>query len=144
MSNPVKRTRAEITQPLPNPDKPYKFTFQFPVKIHIEADIFNSSDTNNLAIEVRKRKKDQVLYFVFIFIVQKFILPDQSSSIFWPAPGSFKQTTPYCYKLSTDIQLTLSPWTGKNIFFLLFNLFNLYTFFKFRTWCCCHSSCSVV
>ncbi|KAI9345097.1 armadillo-type protein [Pilaira anomala] len=95
LSNPVKRTTAEITQPLPNPDKPYKFTFQFPVKIHIEAEIFNSSDTNNLAIE--------------------FILPDQSSSIFWPAPGSFKQTTPYCYKLSTDIQLTLSPWTEPGV-----------------------------
>ncbi|KAI8050036.1 armadillo-type protein [Thamnidium elegans] len=93
--NPVKRTTAEITQPLPNPDKPYKFTFQFPVKIHIEADIFNSSDTNTLAIE--------------------FILPDQSSSIFWPAPNSFKQTTPYCFKLSTDIELALSPWTEPGV-----------------------------
>ncbi|KAI9267519.1 armadillo-type protein [Helicostylum pulchrum] len=95
LTNPVKRTTAEITQPLPNPDKPYKFTFQFPVKIHIEADVFNSSDTNTLAIE--------------------FILPDQSSSIFWPAPGSFKQTTPYCFKLSTDIELALSPWTEPGV-----------------------------
>lgn len=33
--------------------------------------------------------------------------------MFWPAPGHFKQTTPYCFKLSTDIDLALSPWTGK-------------------------------
>ncbi|KAI7891727.1 armadillo-type protein [Mucor mucedo] len=95
LNNPVKRTTAAITQPLPNPDKPYKFTFQFPVKIHIEVDIFNSCDTNALAVE--------------------FILPDQSSYIFWPAPGSYKQTTPYCYKLSTDIELVLSPWTEPGV-----------------------------
>jgi hypothetical protein len=52
LTNPVKRTTAEITLPLPNPDKPYKFTSQFPVKMHIEADIHNSSDTNSLAVEV--------------------------------------------------------------------------------------------
>jgi hypothetical protein len=44
----------------------------------------------------------------------QFILPDQSSFMFWPAPGHFKQTTPYCFKLSTYIDLALSPWTGNN------------------------------
>jgi hypothetical protein len=56
LDNPVKRATAEITQPLPNPEKPYKFTSQFPVKIHIEVDIFNSSETNALAVEVRKKR----------------------------------------------------------------------------------------
>ncbi|KAI8056522.1 armadillo-type protein [Gilbertella persicaria] len=91
----MKRMTAEITQPLPNPDKPYKFTSQFPVKIHIEADIFNAFDTNSLAVE--------------------FILPDQTSFIFWPAPGHFKQTTPYCFKLGTDVELKLSPWTEPGV-----------------------------
>ncbi|KAI8339839.1 armadillo-type protein [Blakeslea trispora] len=95
LDNPVKHTTADIIQPLPNSDKPYKFTSQFPVKMHIEAEICNAFDTNSLAVE--------------------FILPDQSSYMFWPAPGHFKQTTPYCYKLNTNIELKLSPWTEPGV-----------------------------
>lgn len=57
LDNPVKRTTAEITQPLPNPDKAYKFSSQFPVKLHIEVDVFNSSDTNSLAVEVNNKNE---------------------------------------------------------------------------------------
>ncbi|KAI9481345.1 MAG: armadillo-type protein [Benjaminiella poitrasii] len=95
LDNPVKRTKAKITFPLPNPDKPYKFNSHYPASIHIEADIFNSCDTNSLAIE--------------------FILPDQSSFIFWPSPAHFKQTTPYCFKLSTNVALSLSPWSEPGV-----------------------------
>lgn len=52
LDNPFKRTTAEITEPLANPDKPYKFTSQFPVKLHIEAEIMYSSDINTIAVEV--------------------------------------------------------------------------------------------
>ncbi|KAI8334516.1 armadillo-type protein [Choanephora cucurbitarum] len=95
LDNPVKHTTAVILQPLPNSDKPYKFTSQFPVKMHVEAEVLNAFNTNSLAVE--------------------FILPDQSSYMFWPAPGHFKQTTPYCYKLNTDIELKLSPWTEPGV-----------------------------
>lgn len=94
LDNPVKRTTADIIFPQPNPDKAYKFASKYPVKLHLEVDVFNCNDTNQLAIE--------------------FILPDQSSFMFWPAPGHFKQTTPYCFKLMTDVELDLSPWTGKH------------------------------
>ncbi|KAI7897651.1 armadillo-type protein [Cokeromyces recurvatus] len=95
LDNPVKRTKADITYPLPNPDKPYKFNSKYPASIHIEADIFNSCDTNSFAIE--------------------FILPDQSSFMFWPPSGHFKQTTPYCFKLSTNVELSLSSWSESGV-----------------------------
>ncbi|KAG2214549.1 hypothetical protein INT46_003099 [Mucor plumbeus] len=95
LDNPVKRTTADIILPQSNPDKPYKFASKYPVKLHLEVDVFNCSDTNQLAIE--------------------FILPDQSSFMFWPAPGQFKQTTPYCYKLATNVELSLSPWTEPGV-----------------------------
>lgn len=95
LDNPFKRTAAEIIEPIANPDKPYKFTSQFPVKMHIEAEIMYSNDINTIAVE--------------------FILPDQSSYIFWPAPTHFKQTKPYCFRLSTDVELTLSPWTEPGV-----------------------------
>ncbi|KAI8642763.1 armadillo-type protein [Parasitella parasitica] len=95
VDNPVKRTTADIVLPQSNPDKPYKFASKYPVKLRLEVDIFNCSDTNQLAVE--------------------FILPDQSSFMFWPASGHFKQTTPYCFKLSTSVELNLSPWTEPGV-----------------------------
>lgn len=99
LDNPVKRTTAEIILPRSNPDKPYKFASKYPVKLHLEVDVFNCSDTSQLAVE--------------------FILPDQSTFIFWPAPGHFKQTTPYCFKLTTNAELNLSPWTGNLVCHIL-------------------------
>ncbi|KAK4516908.1 DNA-binding transcription factor yap1 [Mucor velutinosus] len=95
LNNPVKRTTAEIILPQSNPDKPFKFASKYPVKLHLEVDVFNCSDTSQLAIE--------------------FILPDQSTFMFWPAPGHFKQTTPYCFKLATNVELNLSPWTEPGV-----------------------------
>lgn len=48
----MKRTSAIITYPLPNSDKPYKYKSTYPIKIDIEADIFNADDINCIAIEV--------------------------------------------------------------------------------------------
>ncbi|KAI8968585.1 armadillo-type protein [Mycotypha africana] len=84
-------TTAEITLPKPNVDKPFKFKSEYPVAMRVEADIFNAYDTNTIAVEI--------------------ILPDQLSIIFWPSPSHFKPVKPYCYKLSTDVQLSLEPWT---------------------------------
>ncbi|OAD00939.1 hypothetical protein MUCCIDRAFT_112360 [Mucor lusitanicus CBS 277.49] len=95
LDNPVKRTTAEIILPQSNPDKPFKFASKYPVKLHLKVDVFHCSDTSQLAIE--------------------FILPDQSTFMFWPAPGHFKQTTPYCFKLDTSVELNLSPWTEPGV-----------------------------
>ncbi|KAG1141018.1 hypothetical protein G6F37_009150 [Rhizopus arrhizus] len=86
----MKRTSAVITYPLPNSDKPYKYKSTYPIKIDIEADIFNADDINCIAIEL--------------------ILPDQSSHLFWPAPSHFKPITPLNYKLCTHIELQLPAW----------------------------------
>jgi hypothetical protein len=64
LDNPVKRTTAKVTFPLPNPDKPYKFRSQYPVKLHIEADIFNLFDTNMIAVEVST-------WFLLLFLLNE-------------------------------------------------------------------------
>lgn len=38
-------------------------------------------------------------------------MPNESSHVFWPAYSHFKPATPLSYKLSTDIELELPPWT---------------------------------
>ncbi|RCH94569.1 Integrator complex subunit 4 [Rhizopus azygosporus] len=90
-NNPVKHTSAVITYPLPNADKPLKYNAIYKLKLHVEADIFNVNDITYIAIEV--------------------ILPNESSHVFWPAYSHFKPATPLSYKLSTDIELELPPWT---------------------------------
>jgi hypothetical protein len=57
---------AEITQPFPNADKPYRFISKYPVKIHLEADIFNACDTNNIAVEV-------MIMFIYLKVLYLFI-----------------------------------------------------------------------
>jgi integrator complex subunit 4 len=51
-SNPVKHTSAVITYPLPNADKPLKYSAIYKLKLHVEADIFNVNDITYIAVEV--------------------------------------------------------------------------------------------
>ncbi|CAO3690704.1 unnamed protein product [Rhizopus stolonifer] len=94
LDNPVKKTSAVITSPLANPDKPFKYKSAYPLQLEIEADIFNTDDVNNIAIEV--------------------VLPNQNSHVFWPSPGDFKPITPLNYTLSTQVEIPLLAWQDTN------------------------------
>ncbi|KAI8374468.1 armadillo-type protein [Radiomyces spectabilis] len=95
LDNPVKRTRATITWPLPNRSKPLKFSSQFPIKLSVEADLYHVLDPNDIALEI--------------------VLPDQSCHVFWPTSNDFMPTTPYCYKLSVDVELLIANWTETGV-----------------------------
>ncbi|KAG0166487.1 Integrator complex subunit 4 [Apophysomyces sp. BC1015] len=92
LNNTIKGTSAKILCPLPNPDKPLKFMSAHPIQICFEADIVHAFDITNVAVEI--------------------LGPDSSSTFFWPAPHQFRPTTPHCYKLSTVLDKSFSPWTA--------------------------------
>ncbi|KAI7868171.1 armadillo-type protein [Spinellus fusiger] len=91
LDHPVRRACAVITHPLSNLDKSHRFGYKFPTDVRVEADIFNVMDINTIAIEI--------------------VFPDKTSHVFWPTCDQFKPITPYCYKLSTVIELQLPMWT---------------------------------
>lgn len=53
-NNAVKHTNAEIITPQPNADKPLRFKSNIRVNLDVEADIYNSSDIYDIAIEVER------------------------------------------------------------------------------------------
>ncbi|KAI9010804.1 armadillo-type protein [Phycomyces nitens] len=91
LNKPIRHTSAVITSPISNIDKPYRFMYQFPTELRVEADILNVSDVNDIAIEI--------------------VYPDKTSSMFWPAADEFKPVTPYCYKLNASIVIKFAMWT---------------------------------
>ena len=52
LENAVRHTSAEIIRPQPNVDKPLKFKSDIRVNLDVEANIYNSSDIYDIAIEV--------------------------------------------------------------------------------------------
>ncbi|KAI8992594.1 armadillo-type protein [Pilobolus umbonatus] len=98
LSNSVRQSKASITHPITNPDRPSPFASSFAFKVHVEANINNIETTTQIAIEV--------------------ILPNKSSQTFWPIPDHFRPVTPYCYNLSTDINIDLSLLTESSIILL--------------------------
>ena len=52
LENAVRHTSAEIISPQPNVDKPLKFKSDIRVNLDVEANIYNSSDIYDIAIEV--------------------------------------------------------------------------------------------
>ncbi|KAI9255512.1 armadillo-type protein [Sporodiniella umbellata] len=94
LKNLVKQSSAVITSPLANPDKPYSYISAYPLKLDVEADVFNIDDVNSIAVEI--------------------VLPDQSSHVFWPSPDDFRPNKPLDYTLSTHVELSLSSWQSVN------------------------------
>ncbi|KAI9275591.1 armadillo-type protein [Phascolomyces articulosus] len=91
MDNAVKHTSAEITSPQPNIDKPLKFKSDIRVSLDVEANIYNSSDIYDIAIEITN--------------------PDRTTQVYWPVSNDFVPTTPLCYKLKAKVELRYPGWT---------------------------------
>ncbi|KAI8148934.1 armadillo-type protein [Fennellomyces sp. T-0311] len=91
LSNAVKHTSAEIISPQPNVDKPLKFKSNIRVSLDVEANIYNSSDIYDTAIEITN--------------------PDQTTQVYWPIANDFVPTTPFCYKLKAKVELRYPGWT---------------------------------
>ncbi|KAI7849458.1 armadillo-type protein [Circinella umbellata] len=91
LENAVRHTSAEIVSPQPNIDKPLKFKSNIRVNLDIEANIYNSSDIYDIAIEITN--------------------PDRTIQVYWPVSNDFVPTTPLCYKLKAKIELRYPGWT---------------------------------
>lgn len=52
IKNLLKRTSATILVPTTNPEKPVEYNSMFPLKIDIEADLENVTDTSRIMIQV--------------------------------------------------------------------------------------------
>ncbi|KAG2227292.1 hypothetical protein INT45_004247 [Circinella minor] len=94
LENAVRHTSAEIVSPQPNIDKPLKFKSNIRVNLDIEANIYNSSDIYDIAIEITN--------------------PDRTIQVYWPVSNDFVPTTPLCYKLKAKIELRYRGWTVRS------------------------------
>ncbi|CAJ0852795.1 9174_t:CDS:10 [Entrophospora sp. SA101] len=88
--NSLIKPEAIITRPTSN-KKPVEFDRQFPLTVHIEADLFDLDDITTISIQVT--------------------LPDQSILNFRTSPVEFFPTKTYQYQLKTHIDISQSAWT---------------------------------
>nr|CAG8471614.1 11082_t:CDS:10 [Entrophospora candida] len=88
--NSLIKPEAIITRPTSN-KKPVEFDRQFPLTVHIEADLFDLDDITTISIQVT--------------------LPDQSILNFRTSPAEFFPTKTYQYQLKTHIDISQSAWT---------------------------------
>ncbi|KAG9305653.1 hypothetical protein G9A89_022575 [Geosiphon pyriformis] len=89
LGNVFKKTEAKIIQTISSSNK--EFVAGFPLRIFIEAEISNISDTSTVGIQVT--------------------MPDNRIQHFWPPPSHFIIIRPLQYQLRTHIEISQSPWT---------------------------------
>ncbi|RUS15173.1 armadillo-type protein [Endogone sp. FLAS-F59071] len=94
LRNPFKRTTSALSNPVSNPDKPYVFNAAFPLRIDVEAELSNVADISSIAIEVT--------------------YPDQTVRRFWPPHSHFLPTRPYCFRLTTHVEVFQNAWTEQS------------------------------
>ncbi|KAK9768463.1 hypothetical protein K7432_000874 [Basidiobolus ranarum] len=92
LKSTIKQTTGEILSPTSNPEKPVEYLSIIPLRIRIEAELFNVVDVGTIGI--------QVTY------------PDRSIEYFWPSSSKFIPVRPYCYKLNTKLDIKQNAWTA--------------------------------
>ncbi|CAG8437059.1 10503_t:CDS:1 [Ambispora gerdemannii] len=88
LRNMVKRCEAKLIKQTTSNKV---FVAGFPLRVFIEAEISNITDTRSVGIQVT--------------------LPDKKVHHFWPPSSHFVITRPFQYQLRTHVEISQSPWT---------------------------------